>query len=66
MTKCGCETGLNCTKTTVCQCELVADKLAEALAGLLDHDFSDQCQECGSGQSDEWAGARSALKEYRG
>ena len=65
MTKCGCETGGDCTKTTVCQCELMSDKLAEALEAL-------------EGEMDEilghWVGslqmarddAQAALKEYRG
>ena len=35
MTKCGCETGGDCTKTTVCQGALEADKLAEVLESLV-------------------------------
>ena len=62
MTKCGCETGGDCTKTTVCQCELTADKLAEALEALV-----------GAPSATSWWGAesvladaRKALKEYKG
>ena len=59
MTKCGCEQGNDCTKTTVCQCDLVADKLAEALEALVEHTL------------DGYVGAsldvaQAALKEYRG
>ena len=64
MTKCGCETGLNCTKTTVCQCDLTADKLAEALEALLDWFYlhiSDSAK-----RNVAWADANEALKEYRG
>ncbi len=59
MTKCGCEQGNDCTKITVCQCELVADKLAEALEALVAN------IEDGYGGLDPLADAQAALKEYK-
>ena len=59
MSKCGCEQGGDCTKTTVCQGELVADKLAEALDTLITVELRRE-------QAEAWAGAVAALKEYRG
>ena len=65
MTKCGCETGLDCTTTTVCQCELVADKLAEALEVLV----ADVIDLVPSKMRVKLPGvltdAQAALKEYR-
>ena len=70
MTKCGCETGLNCTKTTVCQCELTADKLAEVLEALLQFSLRPWflvLGNCGNGTNslviDD---AQAALKDYKG
>ena len=60
MTKCGCETGNDCTKTTVCQCELTADKLAEALERL-----AKLGNEPRYGNSVGNEIAKAALKEYR-
>ena len=59
MTKCGCETGGDCTKTTVCQCELVADKLAEVLEALVTVLVSGKPSFYVIGD------AQDALKEYR-
>lgn len=35
--------------------------LVEALQGLLDHDYADQCQECGISHSEAWTKAKAAL-----
>ena len=70
MTKCGCETGTNCTTTTVCQCELVADKLAEALDALVRFRVRPWflvLGNCGNGTNSlAIDDAQAALKEYRG
>lgn len=59
-TKCGCENGGDCTKTTVCHGEYEADKLAEVLEALVD-DIT-----AGSGGRNALADAQDTLKEYRG
>ena len=63
MTKCGCATGGDCTKTTVCQCALEADKLAEALEALVSEIVADKG---GEPQFFVLGDAQAALKEYRG
>ncbi len=35
MSKCGCNNGGDCTKTSVCQCEYTSDALYEALQALV-------------------------------
>ena len=65
MTKCGCETGLDCTTTTICQCELVADKLAEALETLV-REIRPLRADDGDGPLFNALGdAEAAIKEYR-
>ena len=62
MSNCNCATGGDCTKTTVCQCELVADKLAEALEVLVSICVSPDASKYDDVMND----AIAALKEYRG
>ena len=60
MSNCNCATGGDCTKTTVCQCELTADKLAEALEALVTVLVSGKPSFYAIGD------AQDALKEYKG
>ena len=66
MTKCGCETGGDCTKTTVCQCALEADKLAEVLDNTLTALISVCLHDETPYTRDVIGDANKALKEYRG
>ena len=64
MSQCGCETGGDCTKTTVCQCALDNDKLAEALQALLDACNGRHGVDFETSLAMEWAD--DTLKEYKG
>ena len=65
MIKFGCETGGDCTKTTVCQAELVADKLAEALDTLVSALLPLRGNDGTGPLFDAINDAQEALKEYR-
>ena len=65
MTKCGCETGTNCTTITVCQCELTADKLYEALEALVVDVLGLVVPKMRVTLPDVLKDAQAALKEYR-
>ena len=66
MRECGCTRGGNCTKTTVCQGALEADKLAEALDTLVSELRPLRGNDGTGPLFDAINDAQAALKEYRG